>query len=124
MVLLPKLPQILPRRPDSAQHFERSLIRHEARLGGQLFGPLPKGRQRQFFCLDEHTWIWYEEWSTKQGRRSVTTRYEVRPNGILKVQGDQPYQRLTRQEADNFYRAVRLYGQRVSALYRQLLQAA
>ncbi len=37
---------------------ERDLLRHEAKIGGELFGPLPQGGRREFFCLDEYTWIW------------------------------------------------------------------
>ncbi len=28
------------------------LIRHEAKIGGTIFGPVPKGHRREFFCLD------------------------------------------------------------------------
>ena len=61
------LPKIVPR--DDAQRsatIDRELIRREAAIGGTLFGSLPKGGQRQFFCLDEHSWIWYEEWKDSQ----------------------------------------------------------
>jgi hypothetical protein len=100
-------------------------MRREAEIGGDLFGPLPPGRKRQFFCLDEHTWVWHEEWLDQNRRRqSVTTRYDVRPNGVLKVQGSgQQYQRLSLAEARNLFRAVKLYEQRVGGEYRQLLQA-
>ena len=40
---------------------ERNLIRYEAKVGGDLFGPIPAGHRRDFFCLDEHTWIWHEK---------------------------------------------------------------
>jgi len=119
------LPKLLPRNDDNRQaDIDRSLIREEAKIGGQLFGAVPKGHHRQFFCLDDHTWIWYEEWQSKGRRQSVTTRYEVRPNGVLKAQGSQPYQRLSRDEARNLYRAVDLYRQRVGAHYQRLLQTA
>lgn len=101
---------------------QRNLIRKEAVLGGTLFGPLPKGHTRQFFCLDEHTWIWHEEWVDKAGRKHVlTTRYDVRPNGVVKVQNGQGYQALSPTEARNFRDAVRLYYQRVTT---QLYNAA
>jgi hypothetical protein len=101
------------------------ILRHEAVRGGKLFGPLPKGYERQFFCLDRHTWIWHESWVDKKGRRqSVTTRYDVRPNGILKLQNGKVYQRLSRQEMANFYRAAKLYRQMVYKDYQSMLQAA
>lgn len=121
--LLPKLFQHTDnqRRDDSQT---RELIRQEAEIGGQLFGPVPKGRERQFFCLDAHTWVWHESWQENGKQRSVTTRYEVRPNGVLKIQDGQGYQRLSRAEARNLYRATELYRQRVGAEYQQLLNAA
>ena len=94
----------------------RNLIRREAKIGGQLFGPLPKGGRREFFCLDEHTWIWHEEWLDEKGERQVkTTRYDVRPNGVIKVQDGQPSQYVTLEEARRLYQAVDLYNQRIYA---------
>lgn len=101
---------------------ERNLIRYEAKVGGELFGPIPAGHRRDFFCLDEHTWIWHEEWLEAGARKAVTTRYDVRPNTILKSQVGQPYQPLNTAEASNLYRATQLYGQRVTAEYQRILQ--
>ena len=102
----------------------RALIRREAKIGGELFGTVSAGGRREFFCLDEHTWIWHEEWLNNGQRQVITTRYDVRPNGVLKSQGGQGYQRLSRDEARNLYRAVELYRQRVSAEYQRMLQVA
>lgn len=103
----------------------RALLHYEARLGGEIFGPIPKGARREFFCLDERTWVWHEEWTDAQGKRQVlTTRYDVRSNGVLKSQGNSEYQALTRQEAENLYRAVQLYDERVGAELRRLSEAA
>ena len=120
------LPKILPRSNEERRlAFERDLMRKAAKIGGQLFGPVPKGHDRQFFCLDEHTWVWHEEWVDQNGqRKSVTTRYDVRPNGVLKSQGTGTYRRLSRDEARNLYNATRLYAQRVGAYYQRLLQTA
>ncbi len=94
----------------------RNLIRHEAKIGGELFDPVPKGGRREFFCLDRHTWIWHEEWLDKTGQRQVkSTRYDVRPNSILKAQAGQPYQAVTLDEARNLRLAARLYKQRIDA---------
>lgn len=92
----------------------RDLIRMESKIGAQLFGSIPKGHRREFFCLDEHTWIWYEEWTDANGKpQSVTTRYELHPNGILKVQDGQPYQVVEGEELHNFAMATRLYREQV-----------
>lgn len=93
---------------------QRNLIRHEAKVGGQIFGPVPEGVKREFFCLDRHTWVWHEEWTDAYGKRQVrTTRYDVRPSGVLKAQDGQHYQHLTTEEALNFREAVKQYRQRV-----------
>ena len=119
------LPKINPRQPQDRQAaIERELIAREAKIGGKLFGPLPKGHERQFFCLDEHTWIWHESWTDNSGHhRTMTTRYDIRPSGILKVQdGGNGYQRLSRTEVQNFRKATRLYQQRVRADYQHMAQ--
>lgn len=106
---------ILQNRSQKLAQMYSDLIRREAKIGGELFGPVKPGGRREFFCLDTHTWVWHEEWidpETKK-RRIVTTRYDVRPNGVLKAQDGQHYQMLTVQEARNFYNAVKMYRARV-----------
>lgn len=89
------------------------LIRHEARIGGKLFGLVPKGRTREFFCLDEDTWIWHEKWTDVMGvQQTSTIRYEVRPDNIVKVQNGK-YNYLSKPEASRFFDAVRAYDNQV-----------
>jgi hypothetical protein len=96
-----------------ARHY-RDLIRREAKIGGELFGPVPEGVRREFFCLDEHTWVWHEEWIDSKGnRRALTTRYDVRPNGILKAQDGQSYRYVGLEEAKHLYKAAKLYQKRL-----------
>lgn len=102
----------------------KSLIHYEAKIGGELFGKVPKGTRREFFCLDEHTWVWHEEWADKAGKHVVTTRYDVRPNGVFKSQGNSSYQALSPEEARNLYKAVTLYYQRVMPELMRLQQVA
>lgn len=93
----------------------RELLTLESQIGAQLFGPIPKGHRREFFCLDESTWIWHEEWNDEKGRpQQATTRYEVHTNGILKVQAGARYQYITGQELDNLTMATRLYYEQVA----------
>lgn len=93
--------------------YYRSLIRQEAQIGAQVFGAVPPGHRREFFCLDEHTWIWHEEWLDETGQRQVrTTRYDVRPDGILKAQNNGPYHKINADEARNLYDAAKIYIQR------------
>jgi len=99
---------------DRKAELYRNLIRHEARIGGELFGPVPEGGRREFFCLDKHTWIWHEEWVDQKGQRQIkTTRYDVRPSGILKAQDGQHYQSVSGEEAKRLRQAVHLYVNRV-----------
>lgn len=92
----------------------RNLMRHEAQIGGKLFGPVERGRRREFFCLDEHTWVWHEEWVDNKGQhRVMTTRYEVRPGGILKSQNGY-YQAVSRAETLRLMEAMGLYRERVN----------
>ena len=103
----------------------RALLHYEARLGGELFGPIPAGNRREFFCLDEHTWVWHEEWTDDQHKRHVmTTRYDVRPQGVFKAQGVHAYQALSEEEARNLYHAVHLYQERVGGELRRLAAGA
>lgn len=92
----------------------RDLIRQEAILGGTVFGPVPQGVRREFFCLDETTWVWHEEWVDKLGKRNVqTTRYDVRPNGIVKCQNDGHYKQVSPAEAKNLLEAAKNYKELV-----------
>jgi hypothetical protein len=103
----------------------RLLIHYEAKMGGELFGPIPEGRRREFFCLDERTWVWHEEWRDESGKhRAVTTRYDVRPDGILKSQGDRSYQAVRGHEAENLYAAVIRYQNIVGGELERLMQPA
>ena len=103
---------------------DKALLHYEARVGGKLFGPIPEGSRREFFCLDERTWIWHEEWLDANGQRhAMTTRYDVREHDILKSQGGASHQKLKLDEARRFAQAVSLYSQQVRGEYNRLLQA-
>ena len=94
--------------------YYRQFLRREAEIGGQLFGAMPAGRRREFFCLDKHTWVWHEEWSDAAGQpQAKTTRYDVRPTGILKAQANGTYHAISREEALNLIAAAKAYRQRV-----------
>ena len=121
------LPSIKAQKQAQRQiDFNKALIHHEAKIGGKLFGPIPKGARREFFCLDRHTWVWHEEWvDAKTGKRKImTTRYDIRPDGVLKSQGGQSYRMLKGVEATNFRKAVDSYCEQVLGEYDRMLQAA
>ena len=94
---------------------ERSLIELESQIGSQLFGPIPAGHRRDFFCLDKNTWVWHEEWiDTATGKKAAsTTRYEVHANGILKAQDGLNYRFIEGEELDNLTLAISLYYEQV-----------
>lgn len=94
---------------------ERQLIELEAEIGGTLFGPIPAGHRREFFCLDEKTWVWHEEWIDEKGQKQVTsTRYEIHSNGILKAQNGKIYKFIEGKELTNLTLAMELYYEAVS----------
>ncbi len=117
---------------DSSDHASRAaklnndLMRHEAKIGGSLFGEVPRNRRREFFCLDSHTWIWHEEWLDQNGQNHIqTTRYEVRPDGVVKAQdGQTQYQKVGDEELRRLIKAAKMYETRVTQeIYQPILQS-
>lgn len=108
--------RVIPGVQKSSKLSTRDFIKMESKLGGQLFGPVPEGRQREFFCLDEHTWVWYESVTDSETGEvsSLTTRYEIRGNRIIKMQDGQPYRYASLGEADNLLNAARNYYSLIS----------
>lgn len=94
---------------------QRELIRREAAIGGQLFGEVPQGVKREFVCLNETTWMWHEEQIGPDGQlQSSTTRYDVRPGGIIyRMQPGQPYEQVSELEAQRLREAAILYNKTV-----------
>lgn len=94
---------------------ERELLTLESEIGSKLFGPIPENHRREFFCLDEKTWIWHEEWlDSKKKLQSNTIRYEVTKKGVLKVQAGPHYDYLEGEELKNFGVAVRMYYEQIA----------
>lgn len=94
---------------------KRELIELEAEIGGKLFGPIPEGHRREFFCLDEQTWVWHEEWLDDKNHRVITsTRYELHDTGILKAQDGKVYKFLEGEELRTLTLAIRLYYEAVA----------
>ena len=93
---------------------ERELLTLESEIGAQIFGPVPEGMRREFFCLDEHTWIWHEEKLNKKASQMNTIRYEINEHGVLKVQDGARYSYLEGDELKNFAVAIRLYYEQVA----------
>lgn len=113
--LLPLLTGSTKANPELKRLTDRQLIELEAKIGGELFGPVPAGHRREFFCLDDRTWVWHEEWNDVDGKRHVTsTRYEIHEHGILKAQDGKVYKFIEGEELKNLMIAVRLYYETIS----------
>ncbi|OGL30570.1 hypothetical protein A3F37_01735 [Candidatus Saccharibacteria bacterium RIFCSPHIGHO2_12_FULL_41_12] len=111
---------------DRATKLNNDFIRHEAKIGGKLFGPVPRNRRRDFFCLDSHTWIWHEEWLDQNGQNHIqTTRYEVRPDGVVKAQdGQMQYQKVGDEELQRLIKAAKMYEAQVyQEIYQPIFQS-
>ena len=94
---------------------ERELLTLESEVGSKIFGPIEHGRRREFFCLDEQTWIWHEEWLDESRKLQTSTiRYEINEHGVLKVQEGARYSYLDGKELQNFSVAVRVYYEQVA----------
>lgn len=105
----------LPKKRPLKTLTERDLLTLESEIGSQLFGPIPAGHRREFFCLDEHTWIWHEEWLDEKKKLATSTiRYEVNEHGVLKVQEGARYSYLEGDELQNFGIAMRMYYERIA----------
>ncbi len=104
------------RRSEYCSKIRRQFINKEAKIGGQIFGNIKPNARREFFCLDKHTWVWHEEWTDNNGKRQiVTTRYSVRPDGIIKAHNDQHYQKVEQAEATNLIKAASAYLKRIQS---------
>jgi hypothetical protein len=92
---------------------ERDLIDAESAIGRQLFGEIPAGHHRDFFCLDEYTWVWHEEWREGRETKTQTVRYELRGENIVKVSGNGEYTYVRGAELQNLMLAIKLYYEQV-----------
>lgn len=105
----------LPKKRSLKKFTERELLTLESEIGAKLFGPIPAGHRREFFCLDEKTWIWHEEWLDDAKKLATSTvRYEVNEHGVLKVQEGARYSYLEADELRNFGIAIRMYYEQVA----------
>lgn len=96
-------------------------VKREAKIGGNLFGPVPEGRARKFYYQDTNNWIWEESWIDQAGQtQTLTTRYEVRSGTILKQQGTQTAQAISLAEAQNLAVAAQWYHRFVSRHYQSV----
>ncbi|PID98962.1 hypothetical protein CSA80_02450 [Candidatus Saccharibacteria bacterium] len=125
--MLKKLLAILPSQDIETRRaaIHQNILRDLAKMGGKVFGEIPQGTRREFFCLDRHTWVWHEEWTDAKGVRQIrTTRYDIRPQGIFKAQDGQPYQPVSLEEARRFGAAINEYQRRMHEKFDPMLAAS
>ncbi len=107
---------VMPKKHLFGKFTERELLQLESEIGAKLFGEVPAGHRREFFCLDKDTWIWYEQGKDPATGKATeaTTRYEIHDNGILKVQEGARYSFIEGAELDNLVIATQLYYEQVA----------
>ncbi len=111
------------RKPKTMAQIEAEYLAEEAAIGGTLFGTLPEGVARLFYCKDPSTWVWQEAWTDNAGRpQTLTTSYHLSENAIFKNQANLPAQLLNEAEIQNFAKAVEWYHRLVMRnVYHQLV---
>ena len=93
----------------------QDLIHRESAIGRDLFGAIPHDvTTREFFCLDETHWIWFEEWKDSEGTMSRTVKYRTDEGAVVKSVNGSEYVAVTGAELNNFKTAARIYIERVS----------
>ncbi len=104
------------RKKQSEEMRRRDLIRQEAAIGAELFGEVPKGHARQFFCMDARTWVWHEGWQDPQTKRTIKqhVRYEVSEGRIIKSVNGGVSTQVSQEEAQNLVKAAVLYYEYVA----------
>lgn len=116
-------PAILPENgksrsvsPQRLASKERELIRKEAQVGASVFGQVPKGHHREFFCLDRSTWVWFEEWYdvNYKTNKNMQVRYEFQDRGVLKTVDGVHLGYVEGQELSRLLEAIRSYHDKVA----------
>lgn len=115
VLLIGEQPNRIAPTPTRPSLSDRQLLQQESSIGRSLFDDIIGGHQREFFCLDENTWVWSDQYKDqKQQPRSQTIRYEIHPGGILKIEnGGKSYYFLKDHELDDFAQLVQNYRQQV-----------
>ncbi len=95
---------------------ERAYIKKESQIGATLFGMVPSGHNRDFFCLDEYVWIWNEQWfdADQNSMQQMQIRYEFQPRGVLKTVDGITRGYVEGKELQNLLQAIKSYHDRVA----------
>ncbi len=90
---------------------QQQLLQKEGALGGKIFGELRPDQSRTFFCLNETTWIWSDNWFDRNERRATnqTVHYQVQKLGVTKITQGISSAFIEGDEFKNFFNAVTIY---------------
>ena len=95
---------------NSGKRRREQLVNLESLVGANVFGLVPEGHRREFFCHTPTEWFWHEEWTDEYGMpKRQTVRYIVSGGQVVKKQVGQMNTVLAGAELSNFTRAVRKY---------------
>ena len=100
----------------------RELMRRESKIGATVFGPVPQGHQRDFFCFDARTWVWAEQWYDHHTKtqKSMQVQYEFQSRGVLKTVDGVAVGFVKAEELAHLLEAIYTYQQRVhQEVYQQ-----
>jgi hypothetical protein len=89
----------------------KQLIEIESEIGGQVFGPSRPDEERRFYCLDERTWVYQNNYVDliDGNKKQMVIRYELHPNGVLKVINSKSHSMVQDDEAERLIEAIKLY---------------
>lgn len=93
-----------------------TLIDDESKIGGTLFGDVPRGINRRFFLDEGNSWFFSEtatDPATGRVLYSFTIRYEMLPQGVLKSVDGKGHVFITGVELEHLKQAVKLYKQKI-----------
>lgn len=95
----------------------RVILKHEAKLGAAIFKKAGNKGEREFYCLNETTWVWRQD--------AEIVFYKVNPTSIYKSNDGRSYRLAGRKEAKRLYAAARAYRHVVKTqVYDSLLALA
>jgi hypothetical protein len=95
---------------------DQELKNEEGKIGADIFGPINPNETRIFFNDNRESWFFYQEKTDSEGKKhSITLHYEVRSDGIWKIDTKDGLkcELVIGQDLENFINATKIYHQRV-----------
>ena len=95
---------------------DKELKNEEGEIGASIFGPVEPNESRLFFNDNRESWFFYQEKTDSDGKKhSITLHYEVRPDGVWKIDTKDGLkcELVSGKDLENFVDATKIYHQRV-----------